>query len=87
MAKAKDGQAPTAPVDDLDAKIADLEAAKQVIGFLRGKDKSAQERILNTAGDILDCWTKRVRRTKAELAAEGANGSTPTPETPVPAAA
>lgn len=86
---AKATVAPKSETDGVgvDGKIAELDAAKNVIGFLKGfPDKGAQERILNLSGDILECWTKRVRRTKEEVAADkAANGAAATP--PVPAAA
>jgi len=77
--KVNEGGSVAAP--DLDSKIAELEAAKNVIGFLKNYPKETQERILNISGDILDCWTKRVRRTKAELAA-GQNGGAAQAEQP-----
>ena len=73
---------------DLEQKIKELDAVKNVISAVKQYPKESQERILTIAGDTLECWTKRTRRTKAEVEAENGGKVSPAPVSlPQPAAA
>lgn len=84
MAEAEKGKGATARAEsDLDQKIKELDAVKNVISAVKNYPKESQERILTIAGDTLECWTKRARRTKAEVAADNGGNVSPSSQ-PVP---